>query len=108
MATATGKAQCLICGKEKSAVRCEGCSQAFCFNHLNDHRQQLNQQMDEIEINRDLFRQTLNEQINDPEKHFLIKQIDKWEFDSIKIIQNTAKQCKDQNTSTNKSTFSTN
>ncbi len=92
--TRTGR--CIICEQDISAVICEGCLQIFCFNHLNDHRQQLNQQFDELEINRDLFRQTFNEQINDPRKHFLIKQIDKWEFDSIEIIQKTAKQCKDQ------------
>jgi chromosome segregation ATPase len=95
MAT-TGKAQCVICNKEKSAVRCEGCLQIFCRIHLNDHCQELNKQLDEIDNDRDLFRQTLNEQINNPQKHFLIKQIDKWEFDSIKTIQQTAKQCRDQ------------
>ena len=57
--------------------------QIFCFNHLTDHRQELSQQLDEIEINRDIFRQTLNEQINNPKKHSLIKQIDQWEEDSI-------------------------
>jgi F0F1-type ATP synthase gamma subunit len=96
MAKAIGKAQCVNCGKEKSAVICAGCLQVFCFNHLNDHRQELSQQFDEIENNRDLFRQTLNEQINNPLKHSLIKQIDKWEFDSIELIQKTAKKCKDQ------------
>jgi hypothetical protein len=94
MATATGKARCVTCGKEKSAVRCEGCLQIFCFNHLTVHRQELSQQLDEIEINRDLFRQTLNEQTNDRQKHFLIKQINKWEKDSIEKIQQTAEECK--------------
>jgi DNA repair exonuclease SbcCD ATPase subunit len=96
MATVTGKIQCVICKKEKSAVRCEGCLQIFCRIHLNDHSQQLSQQLDDIEINRDLFRQTLNEQINHPQKHVLIKQIDKWESDSIEIIQKTAKECREK------------
>jgi uncharacterized Fe-S cluster-containing radical SAM superfamily protein len=94
MATATGKALCITCNKEKSAVRCEGCQQIFCRNHLTDHCQELSEQLDEIEINRDLFQQTLNEQINDPQKHFLIKQINKWEYDSIEKIQQTAKECR--------------
>ena len=94
MATATGKARCVTCNKEKSAVRCEGCLQIFCFDHLTNHRLKLSEELDEIEINRDLFRQTLNEQINDPQKHSLIKQIDQWEEDSIKKIQQTAKECK--------------
>ena len=72
MAIATGKARCNMCSKEKSTVRCEGYLQIFCFNHLISHRQELSKQLDEIEVNRDLFRQTLNEQINDGQKHFLI------------------------------------
>jgi len=94
MTTATGKARCITCGKKKSAVRCEGCLQIFCRIHLTDHCQELSQQLDEIEINRDLFRQTLNEQTNDRQKHFLIKQIDKWEKGSIQKIQQTAEECR--------------
>jgi hypothetical protein len=41
---------------------------------LLEHRNQLNQQFDEIEINRDLFRQMLTEQINETKKHALIQQ----------------------------------
>jgi seryl-tRNA synthetase len=94
MATAIGKDQCIICHKEKRTVRCEGCSQMFCFNHINDHRQELSGQLNEIEMNRDVFRQTLTERRNDPEKHSLIKQIDQWEEDSIKQIQQTAQDCR--------------
>ena len=96
MAEATGKGRCVICEKEKSAVRCEGCLQIFCRVHLNDHSQQLNKELDEIEMNRDLFRQTLNEQTNNPQKHPLIQRIDQWEVNSIKTIQRTAKECKEK------------
>ena len=91
MSTTTGKGRCITCGKEKSSVRCEGCLELFCYNHLTDHRQELSKQLDEIEIDRDLFRQTLTEQTN---KHPLIKQINKWEEDSIRIIRQTANQWK--------------
>ena len=49
-----------------------------------------------IEIDRELFRQTFTEQTN---KHSLIKQINKWEEDSI---QHTATECKQLS---NNSTF---
>jgi hypothetical protein len=94
MATATGKGRCITCSKEKRVVRCEGCSQLFCFDHLPDHRQELSQQLDDIEIHRDVFRQTLIEQTDDPNKHLLIKQIDQWEEDSIRKIQKIAKECR--------------
>ncbi len=56
MATATGKTQCVRCGKEKATSKCSGCLQDFCLNHLVEHRQQLNKQSDEIEVHHNLFR----------------------------------------------------
>jgi hypothetical protein len=94
MATPTAKGLCVICSKEKRGVKCEGCSQMFCFEHLPVHLQQLSAELDEIEMNRDIFRQTLNEQTNDPKNYSLIKQIDRWEEESIKRIQKTAKECR--------------
>jgi hypothetical protein len=94
MATPTGRGVCVTCSKEKRGVKCEGCSQMFCFEHLPVHLQQLSDELDKIEMNRDVFRQTLNEQINDPKNYSLIKQIDRWEEESIKRIQQTAKQCR--------------
>ncbi|UJR13277.1 hypothetical protein I4U23_000297 [Adineta vaga] len=88
------KTHCVTCGKEKRAVRCEGCLQLFCYDHFLNHREDLNKQLDDIEINRDLFRQSLNEQTNHPQIHLLVKQIDQWEKDSIKKIQQTASDCR--------------
>jgi hypothetical protein len=90
--TTTGKAKCITCGKDRSAVRCEGCLQIFCYNHLTDHRQELNRQLDDIEVNRDMFRETLTQQTIDLEKHSLIKHINEWEENSIKKIQQTAEE----------------
>ena len=94
MATSTVKNRCVICGKEKASFKCEGCSQTFCNKHVNDHRQELSKQLDEIEITRDILRQTLNEQTVDPQKHPLIQQINQWEHDSIRKIQQTAEEAK--------------
>ena len=95
MASTSAKNHCVICSK-RASFNCEGCGQAFCFNHVSDHRQQLNQQLDEIEVNRDLFRQTLTEQNTVPQKHPLIKQIDQWEHDSIDKIRRTAHKARQQ------------
>ena len=92
MATATGKAHCVTCGKEKVAYKCEGCSQSFCFNHLADHRQLLGKQLDEIDDRRNLFRETLTEQKTNPQEHPLIQQINQWERDSINKIRHTAEE----------------
>lgn len=42
-------------------MKCGGCLKDFCFNHMTNHRQELSKQLDEIQITRDLFRQTLTE-----------------------------------------------
>jgi uncharacterized damage-inducible protein DinB len=94
MATANSKVHCVKCGKERATSKCGGCSQDFCYKHLTDHRQELSEQLDEIEVNRDVFRQTLTQQTNDLTKHSLIEEIDKWEEDSIRKIQQTANECK--------------
>jgi len=94
MATAIGKTRCVICDKEKATLRCGGCLQEYCNKHLVDHRQELNKQLDEIEMNRDLFRQTLTQQIEQSNNHILIQQIDDWEQKSIQIIQQTAEEAR--------------
>lgn len=86
------KARCVSCGKEKAVMKCGGCSNDFCFNHMTDHRQELSQQLDEIENIRDLFRQSLTEQISKPQKHALLRQIDQWEQESINKIRETAQE----------------
>jgi hypothetical protein len=90
MATTLGKTHCITCGKDKVAYKCEGCSQTFCVNHLAEHHRELGLQLDEVEHKRNLFRQTLTEQTTNLQTHSLIQQVNKWEKDSINIIQQTA------------------
>jgi hypothetical protein len=92
MAAATERPLCVTCTKERGTVRCEGCSQLFCFNDLVGHRQQLDKQLDEVEVTRDIIRETITEQINDPRKHALIQQIDEWERESINKVHQTAEE----------------
>ncbi|CAF1148534.1 unnamed protein product [Rotaria sordida] len=94
MARVAGKAQCMICDTEKNAVKCECCSKMFCHIHLSLHREELSQQLDEIEQNFDLFGETLTRKKNHPQQHSLIKQIDQWEKDSINKIQQKAEECR--------------
>jgi hypothetical protein len=94
-AVKTSKEQCVKCATEESIVRCEGCEQLFCHKHLTDHQQKLSVQLDEIEASRDIFRQTLTEQMNNPNNHALIEQINQWEKESIQRIKQTAQQCRE-------------
>ncbi|CAF4796104.1 unnamed protein product [Rotaria sp. Silwood1] len=93
-AMTNGRATCSICGKERIAYKCGGCSQDFCFSHLGEHRQTLSQQFDEIETDRDQFHQALVQQKETPKRFPLMEQIDKWEEISIKKIKQTAEECR--------------
>ena len=94
MAVATGKAQCVTCGKQKVAYLCAGCSQNFCFNHLAEHHQTLEKQLDEVEDKRNLFRETLTQQKNNPQEHPLLQQINIWERSSVSKIRQTAEEAR--------------
>ncbi len=94
MATAIGKARCVKCGKDKATMRCGGCLEEYCYKHLADHRQELNKQLDEIEVSRDLFRQALTQQNEQPNNHLLIQQINDWERKSMRVIQQTAEEAR--------------
>ena len=92
---ATGRTHCVVCGKEKATSKCAGCLSDFCYSHLGQHRQDLAKELDEIEVHRDLFQQTLLDSKNDQQSHSLMKEIDQWEYDSIEKIRQKAKQTKE-------------
>ncbi|CAF1276618.1 unnamed protein product [Adineta steineri] len=95
MAMANNKTQCFTCNKEKITYPCEGCSQRFCLVHLNEHKQILNDELNHIINDYDEFKQTINEQKQNPQNHSLIRQINIWEINSIGKIQQKAKECRD-------------
>ena len=94
MTTATGKAQCVTCGKEKNTIRCEGCEQPFCYNHFGEHRQTFKTHLEEIDLACEQFQQALTKLNIKPQKHPLFQQIDQWERDGINKIQQTAEEAR--------------
>ncbi len=94
MAAASIKASCSICNHEEETYMCRGCSETFCFKHLEDHRETIHKEFNQIEDDYNLFRQTLNGQKDDQKIRLLIQQIDEWQEDSINKIKQTAEACK--------------
>ena len=90
--TETSRSYCFICEKERVTYKCDGCSKRFCKQHLKDHENELELELDQIQTERNMFRQILSEQIEQPNKHHLIQQINQWEQRSIDKIQQTAEQ----------------
>ena len=91
-AAAPTRTRCKTCEKEKVTAKCSGCSEDFCYPHLGEHRLELSRQLDEIEVQRDLLRETMNQQTTDWQKHGLIQQVDQWESESIQKIKQTANE----------------
>jgi vacuolar-type H+-ATPase subunit H len=94
MTTPTLITQCFTCGKIKGRVKCEGCSKIYCVKHFEDHRQQLSKQLDEVEVTRDLFRQSLTEKTGDSQNNSSIQQIDEWENESMNKIRQAASEAR--------------
>ncbi|CAF3183490.1 unnamed protein product [Rotaria sp. Silwood2] len=83
--------------KSVGILKCEGCSQIFCRKHVNEHRDLLSHQLDEIVLEHDTLQQMILEEKNkENNNHPLLKQIDKWEQESIKKIQQTANEARQQ------------
>ena len=79
---------------QKLTYPCHGCSKRFCFDDLAQHRRDLEQQLNQIQYDHNKLREDLNDHKIDPKTHSMIKQIDRWEKDSIDKIKQTAEQCR--------------
>lgn len=90
-----GKTRCTICGKEKATLRCSGCLEEFCYQHLEVHRQELNQQLEDIERQRDFLRQLLTEQIEQPDNQNWMQEINQWEEKTVAMIQRVAEEARE-------------
>ncbi|CAF4244609.1 unnamed protein product [Rotaria sp. Silwood2] len=92
------KPPCTACGNKNAGIfRCEGCLQVFCRKHLNEHRDFLSYQLDEIAQEHDILQQTIVENEDKQINHLpILKQIDQWEKVSIEKIQQTAEEARIQ------------
>jgi hypothetical protein len=81
------KPACSKCGQDRSPTICSGCEQQFCFKHIDEHRKQLLEQINQI----DQEYNTLKQNLDGNRKHGpLLAEIDRWEKKSIEAIQSTA------------------
>jgi len=92
----SSKTPCVACdSKDISGIfKCEGCLQTFCLKHTNEHRDFLNDELDEIILQHENIFNTFNEYKQ--ESFLLIDQINQWEKDSIIKIQKTAQDVRIQ------------
>ncbi|CAF0831874.1 unnamed protein product [Adineta steineri] len=95
MAMANNRKRCFTCSRENNTYTCEGCSKRFCSIHIPEHQQILNEELHHIINDYNQFKQRINEQKQYSYNYSLIEQIDHWERNSIEIIQQKAKDCRE-------------
>lgn len=84
---------CVLCGKGMDSFVC---SQNFCANHVNEHRQKLSKKMDEIRQEHDDLRQSLNAKLENLDSHVVMKEINDWEEKCIETIHQLAAESRKQ------------
>jgi len=89
----SGKKCCRTCNKGGIVMLCDRCEQIFCDKHITEHRQQSAHQLNDINHEYNLIQQEIRQS---PNKHSLLKTIDKWEKESIVKIQTTAETAREE------------
>jgi hypothetical protein len=87
---------CATCGKSAGIFTCRGCTENFCLRHTNEHREFLDQQMNDIIINHNQFQQTITGQTTEQFRLSLMQQIDQWEQKSIDKIHQVSNDIRQQ------------
>jgi hypothetical protein len=91
-ASVTSKKNCIKCDKGGGILICDGCQQSFCGKHVNEHRQELGVELDNIMQEHDSLQHEMEQ--SSQEENPLVKKIDEWEKDSIAKIQAAAKMAR--------------
>ncbi len=93
--TSDKKSPCGACGKLLGILKCKGCLATFCRNCFNNHRNELDQRLDNVIVELDTFQQTPAGTHAD-HRSFLMDEINIWEQESISKIQMTAQDAREQ------------
>ncbi|UJR32368.1 hypothetical protein I4U23_019830 [Adineta vaga] len=87
---------CTTCGKMVGIFACRGCSENFCLSHTTDHREHLQNSMNEIIYNYEQLKRNLKGQTVEQYQISLIKQIDLWKQESIDKIHRLAEKIRQE------------
>jgi hypothetical protein len=82
---------CNKCGKTGVILLCNGCNKTLCFKHVNEHKEELEKELEDLINKENEFENNLCK-IDD--SHYLFNEIDQWKKESIEQIKQIAKQAK--------------
>ncbi len=83
MASDTPKKSCATCRKSGDVFTCRGCRKAFCAKHVDEHREKLSKQVENLAQEHELLRSNIN---RENEAQLLITAVNTWEQESIAKI----------------------
>lgn len=84
------KKRCIKCDDNENSsglFTCNGCDRTFCARHVNQHRDELNNQLEIVVQEYDSIKAQI---LQSPSDHALLKEINSWEKKSILKIQKIA------------------
>ncbi|CAF1094741.1 unnamed protein product [Rotaria sp. Silwood1] len=82
---------CVKCGKTGGVLFCNGCQQTLCFKHVNEHRDELEKQLEDLISQENQFENDLAKR---DDSHYLFNDIDQWKKETIEQVKQIAKQAK--------------
>src|SRR5580698_10507154 len=82
---------CVKCGKTGGILLCNGCNQTLCFKHVNEHKDELEKELENLINQENDFENDLSKT---GDSHYLFNEIDQWKKESIEQIKQIAKQAK--------------
>jgi hypothetical protein len=89
----TENLSCSLCidGKSADIFTCIGCSQTFCKQHIDEHKQILYQRLDKLILDHDQL-----QQVSESRDDHSMALVDEWERESIVKIQRMARDIREE------------
>ena len=94
MATKPDSESCHVCGEHVETYKCTKCDNVFCFPHLQGHREETRQELQDVQNNLNIMRERVNHLKNNLADHPSMEAINQWEQDSIVKIQRAAEDAR--------------
>lgn len=97
MATTINQTCCITDCKTKPILTCLGCpDEIYCNLHHKQHREDLNQQLENLIDKCNQFNEEIEIQTANPEMHALVRKIDEWKKNSIANIEQVAEETRER------------
>ena len=86
--SATVKKACATCRKSGDVFTCRGCRQAFCAKHVDEHREKLSKEVENLAEEHELLRREIN---RENEAELLLATVNTWEQESLARIHSCSR-----------------